>query len=169
MNWKNLPKVLTLQQKIQTRVLVAKSPKLYPLAIALYDLADLTTLRSSFLLNTDGDKYITLNKNVHTSVQQYSIYLALYTLHTFLDHRPVVDNLKPTDIVVSFSALSHWNDPPPLTKEDSKLNMTKRERESKGDALANENSSITEGLSHLYSCWLKLVTWQVLLIANRDC
>ena len=95
------------------------------------------------------------NKEVHTSVQQYSLDLALHTLHMFLDHCPVVDNLKPTDIVVSFSALSHWNDPPPLTKEDSKLNMTRRDRESKADALANENSSVTEGLSHLYSYIVK--------------
>jgi len=119
---------------------------------------DLIILRSSSLLNSEGNKYIMLNKEVHTCVQQYSIDMTLYTLHVFLDHCPVVDNLKPTDIVVSFSALSHWNDPPPPTKEDSKLNLTRRDRESRCDALANENSSVTEGLSHLYSSWLKRIT-----------
>ena len=34
--WKNLPKVLTPQHRIRTRVLVVKSPKLYPWATALY-------------------------------------------------------------------------------------------------------------------------------------
>ena len=35
--WKNLPKVLTMQHRIRTRVLVVESPKLYPWAIALYN------------------------------------------------------------------------------------------------------------------------------------
>ena len=65
-------------------------------------------------------------------------------MHSLLDHRPVVDNLKPTDIVVSFSALSHWNDPPPPSKEESKVNVSRRDRESRADALANENS-VTDG------------------------
>ena len=39
--WKNLPKVLTPQHRIQTRVLVVESPKLYPWAIALYINADM--------------------------------------------------------------------------------------------------------------------------------
>ena len=34
--WKNMPKVLTPQHWIQTRVLLVEIPKLYPGAIALY-------------------------------------------------------------------------------------------------------------------------------------
>ena len=35
--WKNMPKVLTLQHRIRNRVLVIESTKLYPWAIALYN------------------------------------------------------------------------------------------------------------------------------------
>ena len=34
--WKNLPKVLTLQHRIQTRILLVECPILYTWAIALY-------------------------------------------------------------------------------------------------------------------------------------
>lgn len=56
----------------------------------------------------------------------------------------VVDNLKPTEIVVSFSALCHWNDPIPALqpKEESKgvpgkaFGKERGDRESRMDFVA---------------------------------
>ena len=66
-----------------------------------------------------------------------------------------MDNLKPTEIVVSFSALSRWNDPPPPpAKEESKTNMKPgkgdkgdkaSDRDSKAEQLTAESSSVIEG------------------------
>ncbi len=61
----------------------------------------------------------------------------------------VVDNLKPTEIVVSFSAVSRWNEaPPPPTKEESKTNIKggkDKDRDSKAENLTAESSSLMDG------------------------
>ena len=60
---------------------------------------------------------------------------------------PVVDNLKPTEIVVSFSAVSRWIEPL-SEKEASKTNLKagrERDRESRADNLTAESSSIVDG------------------------
>ena len=38
----------------------------------------------------------------------------------FLNHVTDVDNLQPTEIVVSFSSLSRWPEPPPPPVEEKK-------------------------------------------------
>jgi len=60
----------------------------------------------------------------------------------------VVDSLKPTEIVVSFSSLCYWNEPPVIaTKDDTKTPMKlgvrdKSERESRmGDVPSEVNVS----------------------------
>ena len=62
-----------------------------------------------------------------------------------------MDNLKPTEIVVSFSSLSRWPDPPALGagKEESKANLKRDktgggDRDSKADVIT-ESSSIIDG------------------------
>lgn len=66
----------------------------------------------------------------------------------------VVDNLKPTEIVVSFSALSRWNEPPaPPAKEESKTALrTARgekdkgsDRDSKAENLTVDSTSVIDG------------------------
>ena len=48
--WTNLPKVLTPQHRIRTRVLLVESPKLYPWAIALFNTILFTPIRIITLL-----------------------------------------------------------------------------------------------------------------------
>ena len=67
--------------------------------------------------------------------------------------RSVVDSLKPSEIVVSFSSLSRWPDPPtPPTKEESKLDLKSAKgkdkaaanRESRMEAMTTESSSMLD-------------------------
>ena len=57
--------------------------------------------------------------------------------------------MKPTEIVVSFSAVSKWNEPPsPPAREESRSNVKQRDkdRDSKmAEALTAESSSIIDG------------------------
>jgi len=49
-------------------------------------------------------------------------------------HSTVVDSLKPTEIIVSFSSLSYWNEPPVVTtKDEAKTPMKLNVRDNKGD------------------------------------
>ena len=41
-------------------------------------------------------------------------------LNSFLNMNSVVDNLQPTEIIVSFSSLSRWPEPPPPPVEEKK-------------------------------------------------
>ena len=69
------------------------------------------------------------------------------TSNLFLDKTLVVDNLKPTEIVVSFSAVSKWNDiPGPPAREESRANMKHKDRDSKmAEALTADSSSVLDG------------------------
>ena len=64
-----------------------------------------------------------------------------------LTSKSVVDNLKPTEIVVSFSAVSRWNEPPSPSKEESKSNLKSkdRDRDSRAENLTAESSSVVDG------------------------
>ena len=46
----------------------------------------------------------------------------------------VVDSLKPTEIVVSFSSLSYWNESPAATKDEAKTPMKLNVRDNKSDS-----------------------------------
>ena len=73
-----------------------------------------------------------------------SIHISL-TLGTIL---PVVDSLKPTEIVVSFSAICHWNDAVPSlpskeeTKPPSKTSVIPPEHTSGTEQTAQGNISL---------------------------
>ena len=82
-----------------------------------------------------------------------------------------VDSLKPTEIVVSFSALSRWNDPPPPpAKEESKTNLKggkgdkSSDRDSKAEQLTAESSSVIEGKLLLWPNFRIWVIWLIDLL-----
>lgn len=59
-----------------------------------------------------------------------------------------MDSLKPSEVVVSYSCLSRWNEPAaPPAKEESKTSMKggkDKERESKTEVLPLESSMVLE-------------------------
>lgn len=64
----------------------------------------------------------------------------------------VVDSLKPTELTVSFSSLSHWPDTPPappkdeMSKFDLKAAKAKdKDKDSKFEVMTVESSSVLEG------------------------
>lgn len=74
-----------------------------------------------------------------------------------LDLEAVVDSLKTSEIVVSFSCLSRWPDPPPPpSKEESKLDLksgggkagkgdkSAADKESRMEAMTAESSSLLD-------------------------
>jgi hypothetical protein len=70
-------------------------------------------------------------------------------MYNDLDHVLVVDSLKPTEIVVSFSALCRWSEPPPPpVQEEPKTSLKSREktsdRDSKAEDLTLDSMSIME-------------------------
>lgn len=62
----------------------------------------------------------------------------------------VVDNLKPTEIVVSFSALSRWHDPPPQGIEETKshTNLKGKKGDPEKELTTVTSSSVMEGKSY---------------------
>lgn len=69
----------------------------------------------------------------------------------FLNPVIVVDNLKPTEIVVSFSALSRWHDPPPQGIEETKshTNLKGKKGDPEKELTTITSSSVMEGESYL--------------------
>lgn len=62
-------------------------------------------------------------------------------------HYLFVDNLKPTEIVVSFSALSRWHDPPPQGIEETKshTNLKGKKGDPEKELTTITSSSVMEG------------------------
>nr|XP_022294383.1 androglobin-like isoform X13 [Crassostrea virginica] len=62
-------------------------------------------------------------------------------------HYLFVDNLKPTEIVVSFSALSRWHDPPPQGIEETKshTNLKGKKGDPEKELTTVTSSSVMEG------------------------
>lgn len=62
-------------------------------------------------------------------------------------HYLFVDNLKPTEIVVSFSALSRWHDPPPQGIEEAKshTNLKGKKGDPEKELTTITSSSVMEG------------------------
>ena len=65
---------------------------------------------------------------------------------------PVVDSLQATEIVVSFSSLSRWPEPPPLVVEEKKSHTSLKGGKDKIDDKEITNmtsSSVLDGRSHI--------------------
>ena len=77
-------------------------------------------------------------------LESYTFYSFQTVFYVFLTSVLVVDNLQPTEIVVSLSALCCWNDPIPF-RDDSR-NQRNRDRDSRADALTTDSSSVIEGM-----------------------
>lgn len=61
----------------------------------------------------------------------------------YLNHTKVVDNLKPTDIVILFSAISRLHEPPPLAVDEPKKPHTAGKRGDKPD-LEKDTTNMTD-------------------------
>jgi hypothetical protein len=74
--------------------------------------------------------------------------LQISCLGSILNYFKVVDNLQPTEIVVSFSSLSRWPEPPPAPVEEKKSHTSLKGAKDKIDDKEMTNvtsSSVLEG------------------------
>ena len=63
-----------------------------------------------------------------------------------------MDSLKPTEIIVSFSSLSYWNEPPVVaTKDEAKtpVKLSKTDRESRMGDVPSETIVQPDAQSHV--------------------
>ena len=97
------------------------------------------------MFETKGEKRRYLEKNLVRPVFRLNLHVC--------PAASVVDSLKPSEIVVSYSSLSRWPDPPPPpAKEESKLDLKSAkgkdkaaaDRESRMEAMTTESSSMLD-------------------------
>lgn len=75
--------------------------------------------------------------------------------HLFLNLWSVVDNLNPTEIVVSYSAVCRWLEPPllPMAVEEKKSHssLKGKDKDTEKEMSAGTSSSLLEGMNGLLS------------------
>ena len=130
--------------------------------------------RHSYLFTTHRDSDIFSPQHVCVCVYIHLIHIYWNHIHfyfqtvfyVFLTSVLVVDNLQPTEIVVSLSALCCWNDPIPF-KDDSR-NQRNRDRDSRADALTTDSSSVIEGMINNRNKRVWWVKWRHRTIKSHE-